>query len=23
MDLPMTDGLPSFKNSLFAFCEKK
>lgn len=23
MDLPLTDAVPSFKNSLFAFCEKK
>jgi clathrin heavy chain len=23
MDLPLTEGQPSFKNNLFAFCEKK
>lgn len=23
MDLPITDSNPSFKNSLFSFCEKK
>jgi hypothetical protein len=23
MNLPVTDGNPTFKNSLFAFCEKK